>query len=415
MSVLDAPAQVPEAQHQVSSEPALLRPLLVIAGLGTAAIHFGFAPVHLEANTLHGVFFLTVAWLQLAWALAIARRPTPLVYRLGIVLNAAVIGVWIVSRTVGISGDVEPIAFPDGLAVGLQAFIIIGSFGPLASRLPRTSFRDLTSGAVLGASALAVTALVSVSMVPSVSGHGEGGHAHGANTTEAAGATAADHHGTATPVDATTGTTAAHSDTAGHATAVAVPYDPDLPIDLSGTEGVTKKEQADAENIIANTLIGLPQWADQAVAEAAGFRSIGDGLTGTEHLVNQAFMDDDTILDPDKPESLVYDVKNGVKTLSAAMYMMKTGTPLADVPKTGGSLMQWHTHQNLCYNQQGKVMGITNAKGECRPGLVKPPETPMIHVWIRPHECGPFAALEGIGAGAIAPGETRLCDADHGA
>ena len=256
-------------------------------------------------------------------------------------------------------------------------------------------------------------------MVPSVSGHGEGSQAHGATTTETAGATAGatvvHNHGEAAATDATTGTTAAHSDPAGHVSTVAVPYDPALPIDLGGTEGVTKKEQAEAENIIANTLIGLPQWEDQAVAEAAGFRSIGDGLTGTEHLVNQEFMDDDTILDPDKPESLVYDVKNGVKTLSAAMYMMKTGTPLADVPKTGGSLMQWHTHQNLCYNSEGRVSGITNSKGECRPGLVKPPETPMIHVWIRPHECGPFAALEGIGAGAIAPGETRLCDADHGA
>ncbi len=29
----------------------------------------------------------------------------------------------------------------------------------------------------------------------------------------------------------------------------------------------------------------------------------------------------------------------------------------------------------------------------------------MIHVWITPHPCGPFAALEGVGAGQIAAGE----------
>ena len=34
--------------------------------------------------------------------------------------------------------------------------------------------------------------------------------------------------------------------------------------------------------------------------------------------------------------------------------------------------MQWHTHENLCYNAEGKVRGITNAAGECPPGLVKP-------------------------------------------
>jgi len=47
--------------------------------------------------------------------------------------------------------------------------------------------------------------------------------------------------------------------------------------------------------------------------------------------------------------------------------------------------------------------------------LVKVVNSPMIHVWIQPHPCGPFAALEGIGGGTIADGETRLCDHAHGA
>jgi hypothetical protein len=34
----------------------------------------------------------------------------------------------------------------------------------------------------------------------------------------------------------------------------------------------------------------------------------------------------------------------------------------------------------------------------------------MLHVWIEPHKCGPFAALEGVGAGQIKEGEARLCD-----
>ena len=42
---------------------------------------------------------------------------------------------------------------------------------------------------------------------------------------------------------------------------------------------------------------------------------------------------------------------------------------------------------------------LTDAEGNCAPGLTKPVPTPMIHVWITPHECGPFAALEGHGAG----------------
>lgn len=377
----------------------VLRPVLVLASLGTAAIHFAFAPMHLEANQRHGLFFVAVAWLAVGWAFAVSRQPTPLTYRLGALLNLGILGVWLTSRTVGIGGEVEPFGWPDSIAAGLEGLIVIGSFGPLVDRLPRTRVPDLTRGLALGACAAGIAVAVSASMLPSLSGHGAGsGHTHGGAAEEtAAGADGHDHGGTPAT-----------------ATAVAVPFDPAEPIDLSGTPGVTADQQAEAEAILVETIEGLPQWADQDVAFAAGFRSIGDAGTGTEHLINQAWMDDDTIFDPNKPESLVYDVEDGKKTLAAAMYMLKTGTPLADAPTTGGALMQWHIHNNLCYNAQGKVAGLTRPDGTCRPPLVLPPETPMIHVWIRPHECGPFAALEGIGAGAIAEGETRLCDHAHG-
>jgi hypothetical protein len=162
------------------------------------------------------------------------------------------------------------------------------------------------------------------------------------------------------------------------------------------------------------TLHGLPQWADPTYAEANGFHSIGDGFTGTEHLINEANMDDDVILDPDVPESLVYDTSGGERRLVAAMYMLKRGTPLEQAPDLGGNLMQWHTHDNLCYNAAGKVRGVTDASGACPAGLVKPVETPMIHVWLEPHPCGPFAALEGIAGGRIPDGEEVLCDHAHG-
>jgi hypothetical protein len=60
------------------------------------------------------------------------------------------------------------------------------------------------------------------------------------------------------------------------------------------------------------------------------------------------------------------------------------------------------------------VAGLTFAGGPCREPLVKGEAVPMIHVWITPHPCGPFASLEGIAAGSIKAGETRLCDHVHG-
>jgi len=202
-------------------------------------------------------------------------------------------------------------------------------------------------------------------------------------------------------------------------TAVAKPYDPTQPIDLSGTAGVTPEQQAAAENLVAVTLVRLPaQWADYHDAEAAGFHSIGDGSTGFEHFINWPWINDDVTLDPDHPESLVYQPQpDGSKKLVSAMYMLPDTVALADVPNIGGALMQWHIHDNLCFTNDPvapKVAGVTQADGTCRAGLTKFRPAPMIHVWITPHKCGPFAALEGVGAGQIQAGEERLCDHVHG-
>ncbi len=196
-------------------------------------------------------------------------------------------------------------------------------------------------------------------------------------------------------------------------------YDPTQPIDLSGVPGVTPEQQAAAENLIAVTIVRLPQWSDYRVAEKAGFHSIGDGGTGFEHFINWDWINDDVTMDPDHPESLVYQPQpDGTKKLLSAMYMLPDTVALADVPDIGGALMQWHIHDNLCFTKDPvapRVAGITNADGTCSAGLVTFVPAPMIHVWITPHKCGPFAALEGVGAGSIAAGEERLCDHAHGA
>ena len=102
-----------------------------------------------------------------------------------------------------------------------------------------------------------------------------------------------------------------------------MPYDPTKPIDLSGVEGVTPEQQAYAENLVAMTVMRLPQWSDPAVAEAAGFHSIGDAATGHEHYVQWDWIDDDVWLDPDAPESLVYEPQpDGSKKLVSAMFML---------------------------------------------------------------------------------------------
>jgi hypothetical protein len=196
------------------------------------------------------------------------------------------------------------------------------------------------------------------------------------------------------------------------------PYDPTQPIDLGGVEGVTAEQQAFAENLVATNVVRLPQWSDPAVAEAAGFHSIGDAATGHEHYVQWDWINDDVWLDPDAPESLVYEPQpDGSKKLVSAMYMLPDDMTLDEIPDWGGRLMQWHVHNDLCFTDDPvapQVAGLRTPNGACQPPLVARPQAPMIHVWITPHPCGPFAALEGVGAGAIQPGEERWCDHAHG-
>jgi hypothetical protein len=51
------------------------------------------------------------------------------------------------------------------------------------------------------------------------------------------------------------------------------------------------------------------QFSDYRTAEADGFASIGDGFTATSTSSTREYFDDGRVLDPDHPESLVYDAR----------------------------------------------------------------------------------------------------------
>jgi hypothetical protein len=187
-------------------------------------------------------------------------------------------------------------------------------------------------------------------------------------------------------------------------------------IDLRGTAGVTPAEQHRAEKLIRATIAGLRRYASPSAAYAAGYRWIGDRVN-VEHYVNWAYTDDGHILDPLRPESIVYQRRGGTLRAVAAMYQLPFGSSFADVPDVGGSLTQWHVHANLCLtdNPQQKILaGFTAISGSCPSGTSKASNTPMLHVWIVPTPCGPFAALEG-GIGQVPAGETRRCDTRYAA
>jgi hypothetical protein len=364
-----------------------------LTSLGAGAIHAAAIGAHNEHRQAVFAFAITaVVQLGLGAAALVSNRRL-----LGVALaasNLVFIGGWVLAKRTGIErieglDRAEALQWADGLAVVFAAFAVIGvaAIALLRWRLP-------ASDALVRVLALPIAALSITGMVAA------GGHAH-------AGADDSHAH------DATT-TAAADGAVETPAVAPTRPFIPGEPIDLSAP-GVTPKQQAEAENILAATLYTLPQFADPDEAARRGWFSIGDAATGDEHFVNPSTFDDGKILDPNAPESLVYEMIDGKKTLVAAMYMLWPGATMADVPDIGGALMQWHIHDNLCFSPEtGQVAGLRAPGTPCTGGLVKGGESPMIHVWIQSHPCGPFAALEGIAGGTIAAGETRLCDTAHG-
>lgn len=377
--------------------PAILA-AAAFASLGAGAIHATAAGAHSEHRSTV-IAFVAIAILQIGWGVVALLRPQRLVSLAGVLINGAAVGGWVMAKTSGISfvtglEESESAQFADTVAAGLAIAAIVGA---LLSLAPRVSWARKPNAFVLGVAALATIGITSPAMVQT-GGHSHAGGAHG----DMAGM----EHG--------------HAGTEAHAETNIPPqkYDGTLPVDFSGVPGVTPEQQAYAEDLATRTIEDLPQFADYKYAESQGYHTIGDGLTGNEHFIKWDTINDDNFFDPNEPESLVYDTKpDGTKTLAAAMFMLPSSVSLDDVPLDGGSLIQYHVHDNLCFTADPvapRVAGITTADGTCRPPSVKLPEAPMIHVWIREHPCGPFAALEGIGGGTIAAGETVNCNHTHG-
>jgi hypothetical protein len=166
------------------------------AGAFTAAagvLHWAAAGDHREHRHVLA-FFVLVGAAQLVWAALVAvgsRRPA--LIRAGVVGSLGVVGVWIVSRTVGIPwvpdvGVAEPVGTPDVVTTALEVLT-------LAALAVSTSEARRGSGAVvvprrsLGAAALAVVMLVAV---PTGIGLASGGPAHDDDHTTVAGAVVAD-------------------------------------------------------------------------------------------------------------------------------------------------------------------------------------------------------------------------------
>jgi hypothetical protein len=409
-----------------------------IASAGAAVLHAAAASVQADHVGLSRIF-IGLAVLQASASILGFVRPDRVAATMLLAVNAGAAGGWLLTRLIGLSwmSGLEVAERPqlaDTSAAALAFVVVAAATAAILGRSPTLPNRAVANAAIL-AGVLVVPGLADATTTDDAD-HGSAIAGDTGNLptrmvmpvgaatplpilNDEVDAAHPDH----VPGPVADSEVPLHSEAvpeaepATVAVTVARPYDPALPIDLGGIEGVTLEQQAFAENLVASTVRDLPQWSNLDVVEAAGFRSIGDAATGHEHYINFDWINDDIVLDGDFPESLVFEPQpDGSKTLVSAMYMLPSFIGLDEVPDWGGALMQWHVHRDLCFTDEAapRVAGVKPVGSSCTPPLVDGTEAPMIHVWIRPHECGPFASLDGIGGGQVPDGEDVLCDTAHG-
>jgi hypothetical protein len=147
------------------------------------------------------------------------------------------------------------------------------------------------------------------------------------------------------------------------------------------------------------------RYARLSDAIAAGYRySIGAREGLDVHLENPEYKKDGRILDPQRPEMLVYAIDGGRATLLGVVYVMERAGQAGPAP--GGPITRWHAH-NLCVSLAPLGIGIVTPYGGCPSLSVMVTIPEMMHVWIVDPPGGPFAE-------SIDPAWATIYHARHG-
>jgi hypothetical protein len=251
------------------------------------------------------------------------------------------------------------------------AVVAIGLAGALATLVAEArGIRPRSTSSRLGVAGAAL-ALALVAGGTGVWAAGAGGHDH---DPAAAGDPGSHVHGGATATAAGTSAGANGPETAGHA------HDPNLPEVAAATDD----ERARAEALWKASMANAEQWRDPAAAAAAGFRFKGRDQAGSDgrvrflHVPNPPWRADGRVLDPARPETLIYwNGPGGQLTLVGVMYTGAKGAPGRVV---GGPITRWHDHES-CRDPGTRAKLGRPVDGVCPQGQVYRRSGEMMHVW----------------------------------
>jgi hypothetical protein len=377
MSAISPPVRATE-KIQVAPETTTPYLLAALASLSAAAaaIHFAVVFEHFKDYTLYGVFFLVLSWAQLIWPAVLLRRPSRLWLWLGMTGNAAVLAVYIASRTVGLpfGPDLhhpEPVGALDVMSCALEFALITGC----AALIWRPSLVDwparrragvATAATLLAVPVLAISATTAV-MTPGWAGP-EGPAGMASNSAMTASSTSMAGMGDMGSTDGL----------------------PDMRM-YGSTAPPTAAEVLAAGQLIAATDATLAKYQDVQAAFAAGYTYILR-TNGEEHLLYDGSDPAYAGLNPQHPSSLVYaiGVPHHSPILLGAMYIEDGDN---NGPQVGGSLTRWHSHLTICQDGKPTIAGFgVQLRGSCNPASWHDTYTAqMLHVWVVPYPGGVFS------------------------
>jgi hypothetical protein len=365
----------------------VVRWTMAVLLLGAAAIHFAAMGEHAGVSWTHGLFFAVTGWAQIVLACWLVLRPSRSATVTTVLVNFAIVVVWVVSRTFGIAigtdGTPEAVAFSDALCTVLEVGAISCGLLLISDGLVRRRVHAAMGWIAVAATGVAVTALTTIGFSPALASGGDGHvHSHDATTAAAAASTAHTHPhataGSATAASSTTGIAGAAPHT--HNLDEAAEVQPDVPLDTA-----TRAVLADQLVVAREAALRYPTVAE---AKAAGYIEAGEFSPGAgAHYVSIRGYSGG--FDPAAPGSLIYAGTNDTSRIVGLMYVSGNGA----VPDGfAGPNDHWHRHQNVCVKfGAGQIevpfpadSDVTAAMCSGAGGRLIVTTTWMVHAWVVP-------------------------------
>jgi hypothetical protein len=348
--------------------------LLAALSAGAAFIHFAVSGEHYDLSWLHGSFFAAIAWLQLAFAVGVVIRPSRRLLVAGVLLNAAIIGVWAMSRIWGVpigpeAWTPETVGLADALSSAFEAGIVVLSLAVIVRpELASQRLRPALAFPGVAAAALGVAVVSSMAVAPAfASDHHHGDTAAADGHTHSHSAAAGGHSHGAIVSNAPTGNTPCEQSgppaSAGQISS-AGGHGHRGPVQWQSLPDRATRDQLGQQLTIAHQV--TLQYPTVADAEAAGYNMV----TAYVPCIGAHYIKVSNMIggfDPAKPSMLLYDGTNPDSKIVGLSYSV-----LADpnTPPEGfaGPNDPWHKHDSnggLCM-KGGVVVGAeSTSDAEC--------------------------------------------------